>query len=359
MRVMDLSEFRLLNRLAIDPSLRQAKLAKDLQVTRSAVNQTWQNLESERGLRIQGNLNYGKIGLQLVFGWATTDEPSDVLQKFRRWLETSKLVTLVLKSQISSLYNSLIYFEALLPLNNLHNWFQSQIDRFRKKPYSLTIYTANCLKVSHHLNLGLFDENENNWVFPDSFRLEATINAARGYVEILPVVEAVEQTPPVPSDLDEMITAAAIERDYHTSAASLSTLYEAVGIKPASGRTLRRKIARTRRELVRPYVQIENIGLNQHILVTIRGAPHVESDFSHLLRAQAGSFPKARVLSGPQLTVLDLDAPESAKWLQLSQVMARLVDSSSEICTFIADRSVKEARLESVVSYLSSRMSSG
>jgi DNA-binding Lrp family transcriptional regulator len=357
MREMDPGEFRLLNRLAIDPSLRQANLAKDLQVTRSAVNQTWQNLESERELRIRGNLNYGKIGLQLVFGWATTDEASDVMQKFSRWLETNKLVTLVLKSQISSLYNSLIYFEALLPLNNLHNWFQSQIDRFRKKPYSLIIYTTNCLKVSHHLNLGLFDGN--NWAFPDSFRLEATINAARGYVEILPVVEAVEQTSPVPSDLDEMITAAAIERDYHTSATSLSTLYEAVGIKPASGRTLRRKIARTRQELIRPYVQIGDIGLNQRILVTIRGAPNIESDFSRLLHAQAGSFPKARVLSGPQLTVLDLDAPETAKWLQLSQVMARLVDSSSEICTFIADRSVKEARLESVVSYLASRMSSG
>jgi hypothetical protein len=357
MRTMGPGEFRLLSRLAIDPSLRQADLAKDLQVTRSAVNQLWQNLESENGLRIGGNLDYGKIGLQLVFGWAMTNEESDVLRKFHRWLETNKLVTLALKSQISSIYNSLVYFEAFLPLNSLNNWFQSQIDRFRKKPYSLTIYTTHCLKVSHHLNLGLFDGH--NWIFPDSFRLEASIGAARGYVDILPVVGTVEQSVPVQSDLDKMIAAAVIEYDYHASATRLATLYDTLGISSDSGRTLRRKMARAKQELARPYIEIDNIGLNQHIMVIIRDDVRTESEFSRLLHAQAGSFPRARVLSGPGLTVLDLDAPNDAKWLQLSQVMAGLVGSLSEICTFIADRGEKEARLESVVSYLASRTPSG
>jgi DNA-binding Lrp family transcriptional regulator len=354
---MSPAEIRLLSRLAIDPSLKQADLAKEWGVTRSAINQIWQNLERENNLRIGGNLDYGKIGLQLVFGWAVTNEGSDVLHKFYRWLETSKLVTQALKSQISSIYGSLVYFEALLPSGSLQNWFQNQIERFRKKPYSLTIYTSLCRKVSYHLNLGLFDGSY--WSFPDSFRLEATINAARGYVDILPVVETVEQSARAPSDLDEMLAAAAIEHDYHASATALLRLYNGTGIVPDSGRTLRRKVAHARRKLARPYIQVDNLNLNQHIMITVREDQRVESELSRLLHAQAGSFPRARVLSGLGLTVLDLDAPSSAKWLELSQVMARLVGSSSEICTFIADRGEKEARLASVVSYLASRMPSG
>ncbi len=166
MRAMNPSELRLLTRLAIDPSLRQAGLARNLHVTRSAVNQIWQNLEHENELKIRGNLDHGKVGLQMVFGWAIANEESDVLEKFHRWLKSSRLVTLALRSLISSTFNSLVYFEALAPLDSQYGWFQSQIDRFRKKPYALTIYTCDCSKISHHLNLGLFDGT--NWDFPES-----------------------------------------------------------------------------------------------------------------------------------------------------------------------------------------------
>jgi hypothetical protein len=189
--------------------------------------------------------------------------------------------------------------------------------------------------------------------------LEASIGAARGYVDILPVVGTVEQSAPVQSDLGELIAAAAIEYDYHASATELAALYDAVGITPDSGRTLRRRITRARQELARPYIEVDNVGLDQHIMTIIRDELYAESEFSHLLHAQAGSFPRARVLSGPGLTVLDLDTPSNTKWLELSQVMAGLVGNSSEICTFIADRGEKEAQLKSVVSYLASRTPSG
>jgi len=357
MRTMGPSELRLLGRLVIDPSLQQAVLAKDLQVTRSAVNQIWKNLEHENGLRIRGNLDYGKIGLRMIFGWAITNEESDVLEKFHRWLKSSKLVSLALKSQISSTFDSLVYFEALSPMDSQYSWFQSQIDRFRKKPYSLTIYATECLKVSHHLNLGLFDGT--NWTFPESFRLEASIGAARGYVDILPVVGTIEQSAPSKPVINDLIVAAAIESDYHAPATRLTSLCTELGLKADSGRTLRRRISQARRKLARPYVEINGIGLNQRVLVTIRDDPSTESVFARLLHAQAGTFPKARVISGLGLTLLDLEVPDNIKWLPLSHVMSGLAGNASEICTFIADQHEKEARLESVVSYLASRKPSG
>jgi hypothetical protein len=359
MRVMGPGELRLLGRLVIDPSLRQARLAEEFKpsVTRSAVNQIWKNLERENGLRIRGNLDYGKIGLKMVFGWAKTSKEIDVLEKFYRWLKSSKLVSLAIRSKISSTFDSLVYFEALFPMDSQYDWFQSQIGRFRKKPYSLTIHTAECLKVSHHLNLSLFDGT--NWTFPDRFRLEASIGAARGYVDILPFVGTIEQTVPGTVVRDDLVVAAAIESDYHSTATSLASFCNEIGLKADSGRTLRRRISQAREKLARPYVEIDGIGLNQHVMVAIRDSLQTESDFSRVLHAQAGTFPKARVISGVGLTLLDLEIPDGLDWLPISHVMSGLAASASEICTFIADQHEKEARLKSVVAYLTSRSSSG
>jgi hypothetical protein len=359
MRTMGPGELRLLGRLAIDPSLQQAGLAKELDppVTRSAVNQIWKNLERENGLRIRGSLDFGKIGFKMIFGWARATEESDVLEKFHRWLKSSGLVTLALKSQISSTFESLVYFEVLSPLDNHYSWFQSQIERFRKKPYSLTIHNTECLRVSHHLNLGLFDGT--NWSFPNSFRLQASIGAARKYVDILPAPGVVEQSTPITPNLNDMIVAAAIESDYHATATLLSSLCDELGLKHDSSRTLRRRVAQLREKIARPYIEINAVGLDQHIMILIRNELHAESEFSRLLHAQAGTFPKARVLSGLGLTLLDLEAPGSIKWLPLSQVITDLAGGSSEICTFIADQREKIAQLKSVVSYLASRTPSG
>lgn len=354
---MGAGELRLLGRLAIDPSIRQAGLARELDITRSAVNQIWTNLELTNAMKIRGNLDYGKIGLQMIFGWAVATEESDVLEKFHRWLKSSRLVTLAVRSQISSTLNSLVYFEALTPLDDHYDWFQSQINRFRKKPYSLTIHTSSCMKISHHLNLGLFSKGA-DWIFPDSFRLEASIGAARGYVDILPATGTVAQSTPESIVLDDLVTASVIEADYHASASRLSEAYEELGIKPDSSRTLRRRLSLVRNRLAHPYVDISDIGLDQHIMIIIQNSLNDESEFSRLLHAQAGTFPKARVVSGSNLTLLDLEVPNHIKWLELSHIISRLVGSSSETCTFIADQREKVSRLENVVSYLASRTSS-
>jgi hypothetical protein len=357
MRYLGPGELRLLGRLIIDPSLRQANLARELEISRSAVNQIWNNLHHENNLRIRSNLDFGKIGLQLIFGWAISSGESDVLIKFSRWLKSSRLVTTVLPSIMSSTFDSLVYFEALLPPGGQSGWFHSQIDRFRKKPYSLQIYTSECSRISRHMNLGLFDGKI--WKFPDNFRLEASIGAARGYVDILPVEKTVEQSTPNTRSLDDLLVTAMLENDYYTTATRLGKYYSELGLIPDSGRTFRRRIARVRREITHPYVEINNIGLTQRLLVCIREDTYKESIFSRVLHAQAGTFPKARVVSGPSLTLLELEIPTNIEWLALSQVLSSLAGNASEICTFIADKREKGTRLESVVSHLTSLIPSG
>jgi len=357
MRYLGSGELRVLGRLVIDPSLRQAGIARDLGVSRSAVNQIWNNLSNENNLRIRGNLDFGKIGLQMVFGWAVSSGESDILIKFSRWLESSRLVTTVLLSKMSSTFDSRLYFEALIPMDSQSGWFHSQIDRFRKKPYSLTIYTSKCSRISHHLNLGLFDGS--TWTFPDNFRLEASIGAARGYVDILPVEGTIEQSSPLTLKADDLLAVAILENDYYGTATRLANYYSELGLTPDSDRTLRRRILKVREGVIHPYVEIDNIGLKQRLLVCIRDDINSESVFSRLLHAQAGTFPKARVVSGLNLTLLELEIPSSVEWLELSQVLTSLAGNTSEICTFIADMSEKGTRLKSVVSHLTSRTTSG
>ncbi|MHA1864354.1 MAG: MarR family transcriptional regulator [Candidatus Thorarchaeota archaeon] len=357
MRYLGPGELRLLGRLVINPSLRQADLAKELGVSRSAVNQIWSNLCRENSLRIRGNLDFGKIGFKMIFGWALSSKGSDVLMKFSRWLKSSRLVRTVLPSKMSLTFDSLVYFEALLPTGSQFQWFHSQVERFRKKPYSLKIYTSECSRISHHMNLGLFDGS--SWVFPDSFRLEASIGAARGYVDILPIVGTVEQSKPTADTSDALIAAAVLEQDYYATATDLAKTYSESGLKPDSGRTLRRRIVRVRKSVASPYVDVDNIGLDQRLLVCIRDDMDVESAFSHVLHAQAGTFPKARVVSGQNLTLLELEIPNSIEWSELSQVLSSLAGNASEICTFIADKGENGNQLESVVSHLTSRVPSG
>jgi hypothetical protein len=350
------SELRLLNRLAIAPSMRQSDLARELSVTRSAINQLWTKLEQEYGLAIRGTTDYGKLGLRLLFGWAQASGMSDVLTKFSRWLKSNSLVTRMTISMMSSTLGEMVYFEAVVPLDDRYSWFQKQIERFRKRPYSLVIELGDALSISHHLNLALF--NGDAWSFSNDFRLLATIDAAKGYVDVLPSVGTVTQSKGAAISVEDLVTAAAIESDYYVTAPKLAQRLSDLDIKPNAGRTLRRKIASMRKSTFLPYVDLQNIGLPQKLLVCIKTESE-DSPLSRVLHAQASTFPKARVVSGSSLTVLDLEAPKTVDWLTMSQILTNLAGNTSEICTFIADHNKIGKRLESVVSSITSRMPSG
>jgi hypothetical protein len=210
--------------------------------------------------------------------------------------------------------------------------------------------------VSHHTNLGLFDGT--NWDFSHDFRLEASIGAARDYVQVLPDVDSMKQSELGNASLVDMVIAASIESDYHATASDVEKRIDELGLISISGRTLRRRLARMRKTMTLPYVSFKDIGLDRKIMVCIKDDDAVESLTPRLLHAQAGSFPRARVLSGNNLTVLDLETPLTGDWLQMSQILSGQVSNTSEICTFIADTHEIENRLENVVAYLALRASS-
>ena len=355
-RSLGRSELRLLNRLAIDPSMKQATLARELGVTRSAISQLWAKLEREYGLAIRGNIDYGQLGLRLFFGWAQASETSDVLMKFSRWLKSNSLVTRLTGSMMSSTLGEMVYFEAIVPLGDRHSWFQKQIERFRKRPYSLTIELDEASNISHHMNLALFDGS--TWSFSNDFRLLASIDAAKGYVDVLPSVSTVKQSKGAESALEDFVTVSAIESNYHVTATELANRFVELEIKPSAGRTLRRKIAKMKKKITLPYADLQNIGLSQKLIVCIKTESE-KSSISRVLHAQASTFPKAKVISGSSMTVLDLEVPKTVDWLTMSQILTNLAGNTSTICTFIADRNEIGKRLESVVSAITSRMPSG
>ncbi len=336
--------------------MRQSALARELGVTRSAINQLWARLTSEYGLAIRGNLDYGQLGLRSLFGWAHAPGMSDVITKFSRWLESNSLVTRLTKSRMSSSLGEIVYFEAITPFDNRYSWFQNQIERFRKRPYELNIELDETHNISHHLNLALF--NGSTWSFSDDFRLLATIDAAKGYVDVLPSVGNVEQSKGTTLLLEDLVVAAAIESNYYTTSVEVSNRFSNLSFEPQAGRTLRRKIANLRKNLALPYVDIQNIGLPQKLIVCIK-TESMTSPFSRVLHVQSSTFPKARVISGSSLTILDLETPRTVDWLTLTQILTNLAGNTSEICTFIADRNEVEKRLESVVPTITSRMPSG
>ena len=343
---------RLLNKLAITPSMRQSDLAQELGVTRSAINQLWTKIEHEYGLTIRSNIDYGQLGLRLLFGWAQSSGTSDVLTKFTKWLKTNSLVTRITKSKMSSTLDELVYFEAIAPLDERYSWFSKQIERFTKRPYSLTIEHREALSISHHLNLGLF--NGSTWTFNNDFRFLATIDAVKGYVDVLPSVGSVTQSKGANLSVENLVIAAALESNYFVTATDLAQKFKDLNIQPQAGRTLRRKIARMREQIASPYVQLTNIGLPQKLIVCIKTESE-ESPLSRVLHTQASTFPKARVVSGSSMTILDLEAPRTADWLPMSLILTNLAGNTSEICTFIADRNEIETQLESVVSTITSR----
>ncbi|MHA2362282.1 MAG: hypothetical protein ACXAB6_10215, partial [Candidatus Thorarchaeota archaeon] len=109
-----------------------------------------------------------------------------------------------------------------------------------------------------------------------------------------------------------------------------------------------------RREKTQPILELNDLGLSKHIVVCLKDrSPNLS--ISKLLKAQSTTFPKARVVSGGNLSILRLQLPETSDWVTMSQVFSRLVTPPSEICTFIAERSHFKKRLESVIEYLTSK----
>ena len=348
MQLLKPAELRVLSRLALNPSLRQAALANELGATRSAINQLWRRLESERGLKIGGTLDYGRIGMHLVFGWARASEESDLVDGFTRWLSTNPHVSIVLESTMSSTLDTRIYFEAILPSEKHYSWFCSQLDRFRKRPYSLPVVYEEATQIANHMNLGLFDGQ--TWQFDAGFQFETSLGAAKGYADVLPATVGKAQTQAGYGTLEEIIIAWSLEQDYYTTSNLLAQRMKRAGIaKLSSGRTLRRRLLQLRREIAFPYLSLKDIGLTQRVVICLY-EPSSDSTMSRLLLAQASTLPKVHIVSGSEITILDMMLPQSADWFSLSTFLSNLASGAADICTFIADPLKSRKGLESMLS---------
>ncbi len=348
MQPLKLAELRVLSRLALNPSLRQAALAEELGVTRSAINQLWRRLESERGFKIRGTLDYGRIGMHLVFGWARASEASDLVDGFIRWLSTNPHVSIVLESTMSSTLDTRIYFEALLPSEKQYSWFCSQLDRFRKRPYSLPVVHEKATHIANHMNLGLFDGQ--TWHFDVGFQFETSLGAAKGYADVLPATVGKAQTQDGYGTLEEIIIAWSLEQNYYATSVLLAQRMKRIGAaKISSGRTLRRKLLQLRAEIALPYLSLEDVGLTQRVVICLH-EPSSDSTMSRLLLAQASTLPKVHVVSGSNVTVLDMMLPQSADWFSLSTSLSNLASRTADICTFITEPSKSRKDLESMLS---------
>ena len=338
-------ELRLLNRMAISPHLRQTDLAKDLGVTRSAVNQIWTKLESECGLRVKSKIDYASLGLRHIAGWVSDSEMSQALEKFNNWLESNPFIISSQESVMTSGMDHRVLFEILAPEGRHLSHITRQLERFTKRPYSLTVNYDLVRHESVHFNLGLFDGDK--WDFEGGFRLGATISAAKDYADVLPsyTSESIDRSQHF--DFVDIMIALSLGNDYHLSSSDIMNFASKLGYSAPSGRTLRRKINRIRESIASPYLSVQNIGLSTPFTLCLKRRD--KDNLPRLMHAQAESLPKSRVLSGNKFVVMLLEIPESIEWVALSQIFSEMVGLSTNMCTFIAQNYPRSLEIEKLL----------
>jgi hypothetical protein len=340
------SELRILRRLAINPSINQAGIAKQLGVTRSAVNQIWKRMQSERNLQVRSSLDYGGMGLKLLFGWARTSESLDSLSKFIGWLTTQPYVTQLTKADLSSTVESVVYFEAVLKRSLEPSRFEEQLVRFQKRPYDLTIEIDEATHLGNHLNLGLYDGS--SWAFRSDFQLAASMEMARSYVDVLPETGMISQSSYAVYDHETATIAALLEDDYHLSSHNLSQKMADFGEEPPSDRTLRRRMKQIKKRYMRPFLDVRRIGLTQHVFVCLVEEEQ-STPISHMLRAYANVIPKVRTVSGLHQAVLEIQLPETMDWFALTNTLSGVIQDSADFFAFLTKKSVLRKGLEAVI----------
>ncbi len=339
----------MLRRLIISPWMRQADLSRELGVSRAAIRQIWRRFQSRNSLAVRGSVQYAQLGLHKMFGWAWDRGKSDTLDKFSRWLDMSPFVYLQLRSSMSSMLDNRVYFEALLPDDLRLSWFREQLGRFMKPPYNLHLEYDFAIGTEYHMNLGAFDGKR--WHLQDAFRFGTSMDATLQYLDILPVTDI-----PVPQiaqnvSTEKLVIASCLEREYYCSSSDVERQFVALNLKPPSQRTLRRRINSIRTELASPFVEIDNLDLDQRILVCVSGT-HERPRVMKLLMVQARAFPNVCIAWGTRLAVLDIFMPSEVEWVPVSSAFVQLSNHEAVVCTLLCESKERRKALEQVIPYL-------
>jgi len=346
MRPIRSSEQRILTKLAINPAISKSELAKSLGVTRSAITQSWSRLENEKNLAIRSIIDYPSLGLRGIFGWAETTTNSTEIENFSKWLHSNKFVHFITESTITSKMNHIVMFKAIVQIGAPYKHFINQLDRFRKRPYSLKVVYDDVLSSVNSTNLGLYDGTE--WNFESKFRFGATIDAASDYAEILPTRSMLSTANFRYSSFSEKIIAFALRENYRVTTPQIVGLLKLFGEEPPSNRTIRRQLVTFRKRIAIPYIHITDIGLSNKIIICIEEDPN-QSNLLKVFHAQASSFPRTHLVSSKKLMVLEVDVPTSGEYLTIAHNLSRIADSSTTICTFIARKSLEKKELQEIL----------
>ena len=340
------ADMRLLRRLVMNPGMRQSDLAKDLHVSRPMVNQTWQKLAHDNGLRVKSNIDYGQVGMSLVFGWAQASETSDRLRDFYTWLESNVHTAEVTESVMSSRSNAAVYFEVIIPPSDTPPFPSRFMEWSSDTSSDFAIKYDLAREVSNHLNMGLFDGGQ--WTLDEGFRFEASTGAVKDYADVLPTMSSLKLSKPVTATIDNMAILSVLEDNYHASVGEVTKYMSHLGLQSVPERTLRRRIDIIRRRMTLPYVTLSNIGLTDRFFLCIDSGTQ-ESTLSRALHIQASTLPKARVLSGRSLSVLSIELPSLRNWLALTSSLMQITKSPAETLTFIAQESATKNTLEQAI----------
>jgi hypothetical protein len=198
-------------------------------------------------------------------------------------------------------------------------------------------------EVSNHLNTGLFDGSE--WTLDEGFRFEASTGAVRDYADVLPTTSSLKLSKPREGTIQDLAALAVLENDYHASVGEVTEYMNGLGLRCSPERTLRRRVNHIRSKMTLPYVDLSNIGLLHRAILCIDQNAK-ESPLPRILHIQADTMPRARVVSGHNLSVLSIEMPSLRNWLALSSSLVQITKSSAKTLTFIAQEPTTKKTLE-------------
>ncbi|MEM4736029.1 MAG: hypothetical protein QXS20_09970 [Candidatus Thorarchaeota archaeon] len=301
----------------------------------------------EKGLRVRAVANYGRLGLVLLFGWAASYDRDDDLAEFRSWVESTPFASCVFSSIMTSSLDEKLYFEALVPIYATQFW--SKLDKFAGSQDGLSIEYDIAKTLHWSLNMGIC--NGHSWEIPDVFTLLASIETVSSYVEVLPGPNPMDLSRIGHASPEQLLLGLCIERTYRMTATEAQRVFEEFEVRPPSLRTLRRRLSAFRATASLPYVEIDNIGLTQRVIILVAEQPN-RKRASLVLHAESGHFPSTLTISGDRLTALELGLPENFRLSALNTLMAETIGNSADVSVLAIPDGVKRKGLEQVVPYL-------
>lgn len=340
-------ELTLVSRVALNPNLRQIDLARSLDVSRSAVNQLWKRLTRERMFGVKSLVNYGKFGINWIFGWSEGATSDRQLDKFIKWLTLTPYTIRVEESTLSSSMNRIVYFEALTPSGEIAIQFKQQLNRFRKRPYDIKIEYNYVNHARDAINFGGFDGTK--WDIEDGFRFSTIMGATKSFADILPTERTLRMGNKCAGPTELAITAV-LQQDYHTSSRKMQKLLIDKFAVEIADRTLRRRLPQIRSSFVMPYVSIDQIGLTQTVLFCFK-FNEKSINITQFIHAQTSFFPRFRILFGSGLAALRLQLPSDINWLAMAESFIHNLKGTSDVIAFVIDVPLIRKELEHVFPY--------